>query len=945
VAVKVLRPELAAVVGADRFLHEIQVTANLQHPHILPLFESGEAGGFLYYVMPFVEGESLRDRLRREGQLPTSEVARLLGQIADALGYAHARGVLHRDIKPDNVMMSGRHATVMDFGVARAVTEAADQAALTMEGVAIGTPAYMAPEQAAADPQIDHRADIYALGLLGYELLTGSTPFADRSPQQVLVAQMTEEPEPVTTRRREVPAVLAEVVMRSLEKDMTNRWSTGEEIVRRLESLNTSDSTTAPSVASRGIGRHMIAGLVGLAAIIVILLTVLGRGADPTAGASSTSTAIFPFTVRGGAELDYLGEGMVGLLARSLDGAGDLRSVDSRAVLAAIRHEQPGLLDPESAGDLAQRLGAGLYVLGDIVQVGASVHIDAALYDRQGATDPIGQASVDGGPDDLLSMVNQVAAQLLASGVAPASRVVQVAAVTTDSLSALKAYLEGEQLFRVGQYDPAVEAFQNAIAVDSQFALAFYRLSVAAEWALNPGLARVAAEGAVRHAERLAEHDRRLLDALLATRNGEGERAERLFRSIVQVWPQDVEAWNQLGEAQFHFGPLSGRAVERSRVAFERVLSFEPDHAGALVHLNRMATRLADSLGVDTLARLIETLNPAGDRTFETDLSRALVLNDAGRIDQLLQRLPSVPEVYMPQATWGVLIWSDYFEEVQPFLDVMMAEGRSTELRALAHVHRAYTRLVQGRREEAQRDIAFAETLDQALGLTHRALVTLHPFVQASAAELEALIVDLTGWDAAAVPPNSMTTAHFNIHDGLYPAIRIYLLGLARARLGQLEAAAQTSERLLQLGGNVDAVRIQQALSLGIDANIALSRGDSAEALRILERHEPIGHFEIAMFSAVAARTSDRFLQAILLEGAGRSQEAAAVYRSFENFNLTDRPYAAPSYLRLGRMVEHEGRTDEAGAAYERLLLLWSNADPQFQPMVAEATEALQRLR
>jgi serine/threonine-protein kinase len=310
VAVKVLRPELAAVVGADRFLHEIQVTANLQHPHILPLFESGEAGGFLYYVMPFVEGESLRDRLRREGQLPTSEVARLLGQIADALGYAHARGVLHRDIKPDNVMMSGRHATVMDFGVARAVTEAADQAALTMEGVAIGTPAYMAPEQAAADPQIDHRADIYALGLLGYELLTGSTPFADRSPQQVLVAQMTEEPEPVTTRRREVPAVLAEVVMRSLEKDMTNRWSTGEEIVRRLESLNTSDSTTAPSVASRGIGRHMIAGLVGLAAIIVILLTVLGRGADPTAGASSTSTAIFPFTVRGGAEPDYLGEGI-----------------------------------------------------------------------------------------------------------------------------------------------------------------------------------------------------------------------------------------------------------------------------------------------------------------------------------------------------------------------------------------------------------------------------------------------------------------------------------------------------------------------------------------------------------------------------------------------------------------------------------------------------------
>ncbi len=222
VAVKVLRPELAAVVGGDRFLNEIQVTANLQHPHILPLFESGEADGFVYYVMPFVEGESLGDRLHREGPLPTGDVARLLSQVADALSYAHTHGVLHRDIKPDNVMVSGRHAMVMDFGVARAVTEATDQAGLTTAGMAIGTPAYMAPEQAAADPEIDHRADIYALGILGYELLTGTTPFGDRAPHQILAAHMTEAPEAVTNRRSDVPAVLADVVMRSLERTSTS---------------------------------------------------------------------------------------------------------------------------------------------------------------------------------------------------------------------------------------------------------------------------------------------------------------------------------------------------------------------------------------------------------------------------------------------------------------------------------------------------------------------------------------------------------------------------------------------------------------------------------------------------------------------------------------------------------------------------------------------------
>ena len=944
VAVKVLRPELAAVVGGDRFLNEIKVTANLQHAHILPLFESGETDGFVYYVMPFVEGESLRDRLRREGPLPTSDVARVLGQVADALSYAHARGVLHRDIKPDNVMVSGRNAMVMDFGVARAVTEATDQAALTTAGMAIGTPAYMAPEQAAADPEIDHRADIYALGILGYELLTGATPFEDRPPHQILVAQMTEDPEAITSRRSDVPAVLADVVMRSLEKDISKRWTTGEEIVQRLESLETPEITPSPAGTGFRVGKRIIAGLVGVAVTIAIVLTVLGRGENSPAAVSSTSIAIFPFTVRGGADLDYLGEGMVNLLARSLDGAGDLRSVDARAVLAAIRQQTAQVLDPDDARDVAQRLGAGLYVLGDIVQVGTQIRIDAALYDFRAAPAPIGQASVDGVPDNLLSMVDQVAAQLLASGVAPASRVVQVAAVTTDSLSALKAYLQGEQLFRVGQYGEAVEAFQNAVAVDSQFALAFYRLSVAAEWALNPVLARVAAEGAVRHAERLSQHDRRLLDALLATRDGDDERAERLFRSIVQTWPQDVEAWSQLGEVQFHFGPLRGRPFEDSWVTFERVLTFEPDHVGALVHLSRIATRLADTVGVDTLSRRIGELNPDGDRTFETDLSRALVLNDADRIDELLERFRSLPEVDMPAAAWGSLIWSDYFEEAESFLTVMMADGHSAEVRALGYVHRAYARLVQGRRDEAQSDIDVAETFDQAIGLTHRALITLHPFAQTNSVELQELVVDLMAWDADAVPPSAMTNAHFNIHDGLYPAIRLYLLGVTRARLAQFEQAVRASERLLQLGGNVEAVRISEALSLSIDANIALARGDSIGALRILESQAPIGHYEIAMFSAVAGLTADRFLRAILLEDAGRLQEAAEAYQSFEDFNLHDRPFAAPSYLRLGRLAEREGRFSEARAHYERFLYLWSDPDPEFQSLVDEAREALLRL-
>jgi serine/threonine-protein kinase len=199
VAIKVLRPDLAAVLGSERFLREIKVAAALQHPHILTLIDSGDATGLLYYVMPYVEGESLRAKLARERELPVAEATRILREVADALTHAHAHGVIHRDIKPDNVLLSGQHAVVTDFGVAKAVSEAGGPT-LTTAGLVLGTPTYMAPEQAAGDPHTDHRADLYALGVMGYEMLAGRPPFGGGSPQAVLAAQLTGAPEPVTSQ-------------------------------------------------------------------------------------------------------------------------------------------------------------------------------------------------------------------------------------------------------------------------------------------------------------------------------------------------------------------------------------------------------------------------------------------------------------------------------------------------------------------------------------------------------------------------------------------------------------------------------------------------------------------------------------------------------------------------------------------------------------------------
>ena len=279
VALKVLKPEIAATLGAGRFAREIEVAARLQHPNILPLLDSGEAAGFFFYVMPYVEGESLRDRLARGGELPIPDAVRILMEVADALSEAHAHGVVHRDIKPDNVMLRGRHALVTDFGVAKAVTEATGHQMLTSTGVALGTPAYMAPEQATADPHQDHRVDIYALGVLGYELLTGRAPYQATTAAEMLAAHVTAEPEPLEKYRPTVSPALAQIILKCLAKKPADRWQTAEEVLQALEPLATPSGGTTPTqtvpVEVARMRRRLTAtatagGIIAVAAVAVL---------------------------------------------------------------------------------------------------------------------------------------------------------------------------------------------------------------------------------------------------------------------------------------------------------------------------------------------------------------------------------------------------------------------------------------------------------------------------------------------------------------------------------------------------------------------------------------------------------------------------------------------------------------------------------------------------
>ncbi|MEX2182680.1 MAG: serine/threonine-protein kinase [Gemmatimonadaceae bacterium] len=257
VVIKVLSPELAATLSAERFKREIGLAARLQHPHIVPLLSAGQAGRHLYYTMPLVTGESLRDRISRERPMPIATILRILEEVSRALAYAHDEGIAHRDIKPENVMFFHGQAVVLDFGIGKALQRAAvegsatESARITMPGTSLGTPTYIAPEQAAGDPDLDHRADLYALGVVAYEMLTGHPPFANRSPQVVMAAHAQKLPDPIGPRRPDAPAHLVNVVMQCLEKRPADRPATGHEIARALDPASAATATGVGEAMAR----------------------------------------------------------------------------------------------------------------------------------------------------------------------------------------------------------------------------------------------------------------------------------------------------------------------------------------------------------------------------------------------------------------------------------------------------------------------------------------------------------------------------------------------------------------------------------------------------------------------------------------------------------------------------------------------------------------------
>ncbi|MEJ7757979.1 MAG: protein kinase [Gemmatimonadaceae bacterium] len=494
VVVKVLPPEMAAAVSLDRFRREIQLAAQLQHPHIVPLLTAGDTNGLPYFTMPFVRGESLRSRLLKGGELPVSETVRILREVASAIAYAHENNIVHRDIKPENVLISGGSAVVTDFGVAKALSASSEAApdTLTSMGVALGTPAYMSPEQATADPNTDHRADIYALGVMAYEMLTGSTPFTGRSPQATLAAHVTEVPDAITRRRSTIPPVLASLVMSCLEKRPADRPQTAHEVMHRLDALSTPSGglartvqATAVKPAKEGKRTRRIAVFTAVAVAAAIaafgLTEYRKRDSVSTAKAETPVIAVLPFENLGRPEGREFTDGMTEEITSRLSSLRGLKVIGrqtSKSYAGTTKTPQ----------QIASELGVN-YVLTGTVRWDRTgdgkdiVRVSPALVRTADATQVWAKPF-----ETILSGIFEVQSKV-ATEVANALDVAllqpekdALAARPTESVEAYSHYLRGTELLRTSLQVPdirtAIAALEKAVALDPQFALAHSQLSI-----------------------------------------------------------------------------------------------------------------------------------------------------------------------------------------------------------------------------------------------------------------------------------------------------------------------------------------------------------------------------------------------------------------------------------------------------------------------------------
>ena len=586
-----LRPELAQAVGTERFLREIRIEARLQHPHILPLYDSGEADGVPFCVMPYVAGETLRARLRREPQLPVPVAVTIARDVADALGFAHGQGIVHRDIKPENILLSADRAIVADFGIARAIAVAGEDR-LTSSGLAIGTPAYMSPEQGGCNDIIDGRSDIYSLGCVLYEMLAGEPPFAGRTAQALILRHMHDRPSSIEVLRPTAPLHISQAIETALAKVPADRFANALEFAHALD-VPTGQSGARPAPLPR-IARWRKPA-VAAAVISAVAVAAWGVARSPATTLDPHRVVVFPLRDAATSLSDAgAGEDVATYIGHVLEGTEPLKWEEGRDI-ARIREGSHRLSDlsPDELGPLARSKAAAYYVDGSILREADSLTVIVRLYDvagdslvrRAGRSAPVGASAARLGA----LAVGDLLPALLEPG-----RKVDIGSLRERNPAAIASFLQGERSYRAMQFEDALDQYQRAVQDDSLFTLAAVRGGLAARWLDRWSDAEELSALAVRHISSVTPRYAEFIRGWREYESGHSDSAYVHLRRAVELDPEWTEGWMGLGEVLYHLLPQASPLDSLAEAAFEEARRLDPDFSPARYHLAELAILRGD---------------------------------------------------------------------------------------------------------------------------------------------------------------------------------------------------------------------------------------------------------------------------------------------------------------------------------------------------------------
>jgi serine/threonine-protein kinase len=881
VAVKVLDPELARTLGAERFLREVEVTANLNHPHILPLHDSGEADGFLLYVMPYVEGETLRERMSREGQLPNDDALQIIRDVAAALSYAHSHDVIHRDIKPENILLSAGEAVVADFGIAKAISEAGGES-LTETGISIGTPAYMSPEQASGEHQIDGRSDIYALGCVLYEMLAGEPPFTAPTAQALLAKKLSEATPHISTVRETVPDVVEYTVSKAIAKAPADRFTTAQQFIEALSAERASMAQPRAPVTRPVLRRNsaLISVLVVVVMFVLVGRQLLTSGANLGPPPSDRPYTVLA-TVSGSAD-SAMRETVEFLLRSGLDMAHVIQTVpstDVRRLLSLMERPETIPLDPATARELAERAGVSTMVLPRCDAMGngflVAVRVEEAVSGRL-----LAEAShLAADQEALVATVDAVSKELrrdLGETRGVLANTMPLPQALTPSLEALRLLRDGGALHASLRPRQAIPLYREALRLDPEFGVAHVALMAAYNNAGDQDSALVYARQALEAPHRLHPIQRRAMEGRVK------------YDSDFTFWDETMlqTGWpipDALTLADFQYLDSAWTVImSHMRDQMRLALRFDPERQLSTDRFVvwRNATRLAIATGM--LEELDNYRDSLGVHTAEyCELLRRLASNDWEGADSVRFSAPN--------------LWSRHvmMRIAVTVLDVgrgRIREGlERTPLLKTARVTRERIRLML----EVIYDVP---SIDSAVSLTDRGREAVDRYV---------------------------------VH------------GVRSAILGDTTEAKLVAARLQSARDSATSELFERAFEpmfLLLEAGIAKQRGDWDEARELLE---PLSE-KLAQpgYGFNTDRLLVRWVLADVYAHLGQSNASVQQLETLLQERTVEPLYVlthAPSHFKLGRLYTETGDTARALDHYSAFLDAFTDPDPEYEWMVDEA--------